>query len=258
MTAKHSQVRLTKRDHDILLQAKTDIVIPEIVYRRFFFNGTMEGARSVIRRLCGEPPDYLYLQPEPLDDKRVYYRLTLKGARLLGISPKYAVALKKQGKITRYALAWFFHADEPHKHTRFNPHQFPDRFPLAGHSLPRHPFFVEETADRIRLGIALVDHNAHLRRVVHKTLKPLGRFLRHGWFDDYIRAESFVVAILTFSERRKKSLETMLQQAIVRHFRTALFRLRPDLKDRLPIDIRVHVIPGMDILVTSRTPQEKK
>ena len=234
------------------------MVIPEFVQCRHFPQGTIEGARSAIRRLCGQPPDYIYLQPEPLDDKRVYYRLTPAGARLLGVSPKYAAPLKRQGKITRYALSWFFHADKPSTRMRFNPHKFPDRFPLHGQSLPRHPFFVEEHGDRLSLGIVLVDHNAHPRRVVQKTLKPLGRFLRHGWFDDYIRAESFILAILTFSARRKKALEAMLQQTIARNFSTALFRLRPDIRDRLPIDIQVHVIPGMDILVTSHTIQEKK
>jgi len=256
MATKQIHLRLTERDHEILRQAMTDMVIPEFVQRRHFPQGTIEGARSVIRRLCGQPPDYIYLQPEPLDDKRVYYRLTSAGARLLAVSPKYAAPLKRQGKITRYALSWFFHADEPGKRMRFSPHKFPDRFPIQGQSLPRHPFFIEEDGDRVSLGIVLVDHNAHPRRVVQKTLKPLGRFLRHGWFDDYIRAESFIVAILTFSTRRKKSLELMLQQAIARHFRTAFFRLRPDIKDRLPINIQVQVVPGMDILITSRPLQE--
>ena len=71
MNDRSADVRLTERDQQVLLQAKTDMVTAEVVWRRFFPEGTLEAARSVIRRLCGQAPDYLYLQPEPLDDRRV-------------------------------------------------------------------------------------------------------------------------------------------------------------------------------------------
>ena len=250
MPEKRTETRLSDLQQAILRQAYTDMVTAEVIQRRYFPDGSLEAARSAIRRLCGEPPTYLYLQPEPLDERRVYYRLTQAGAKLLGVSPKCAVPLKKQGKVSRYALSWFIHAEQPGKRALINPHDFPDEFGLNAHRLPRHPFFLDETTGRTKLGIVLIDHNAHARRVVHKTLKPIGRFLRHGWFNDLIRGECFLVVVLTFSFGHKKAVERFVTPAIAQHFRQPLSRLRPDLTDHLPIEIQVRVIPGMDAIVT--------
>ena len=88
-----------------------------------------------------------------------------------------------------------------------NPLDYPDKFPVAGHSLPQGPFFLDRSDGCSRLGVILVDHNAHHRRMSHKTVALLARFLRHGWFDDYIRQDAFAVAILTFSEDRKRTFQ---------------------------------------------------
>ena len=249
MPSEHIETRLSELQQAILRQAHTDMVTPEVIRRRYFPDGSIEAARSAIRRLCGEPPNYLYLQPEPLDERRTYYRLTPAGAKLISLRPRQAVPCKKQGKVKRYAISWFIHADQPGKRALLNPHDFPETFGLHGQSLPKHPFFIDNTTDRAKLGIILVDHNAHERRVVHKTLKPLGRFLRHGWFDEFIRAESFIVAVLTFTSGRNRVIAKHLSQAATQYFGQPLSRLRPDLGGRLPIDFQVHLIPGMDALV---------
>lgn len=138
-----------------------------------------------------------------------------------------------------------------------NPHDFPDTFGLRNQRLPRHPFFIDNTTDRAKLGIILIDHNAHERRVVQKTLNPLGRFLRHGWFDEFIRAESFIVAVLTFTSGRSRVIAKQLLQSATRYFRQPLSRLRPDLGGRLPLDLQVHLIPGMDALVLPLTKRKE-
>ena len=253
MSKKNKRIHLSERDRAILLQGKTDMIYPEVVLRRFFADGNMDAARSVLRRLCGEAPEYLYLRPEPLDERRVYYRLTREATRLLGISPKCAVALKKLGKVKRYAVSWFIHADQPGKRVRFNPLDFAEQFAIAGESLTRHPFFIDETTDRPKLGIIFVDHKAHIRRILHKTVKPLARFLRHGWFDSFIRQHSFIVAVLTFNSFRKRAILAQLPPYLSEQLRYPLSRLLAEPQECLPIDIQVHVIPGMDALVSPET-----
>jgi len=225
------------------------MITPEVIHRRFFPDGDIEAARSAIRRLCGRAPNYLYLKPEPLDARRMYYRLTRRGTRVLGISPKHASPLKRLGRVKRYALASFLYSGQPGTRTLFNPKEFPEAFSLQGHRLPRHPFYLDRSTDQLRLGIVLVDHNAHVRRTVHKTLKPLGRFLRLGWLDEYIRSEAFVVTILTSSEFQKTLIRRHLVHSVHGHFGYQLSRLRPDVQDRLLVDLNPQVVPGLDAVI---------
>jgi hypothetical protein len=250
MALKRNMAKLSQRSLAILLQGKTDLITIEVVAKRYFADANMDAARSLIHRLCGTDEDDGYLHSEPLDHSRVYYRLTRRGTRVLGISPKYAVKLKKQGKVSRYAISWFIHADQPGKRALFNPHQFPDQFDLHHHRLPKHPFFIDHTAEKTKLGMILVDHNAHPRRTAQKTLRPLRRILRQGWFDEFIQAESFLLAVLTFSKYRKRVISQLVEATVLDQLWPQLSRLRPDLTDRLPLEIQVHVVPGLDILVT--------
>ena len=303
--------RLSPRSRAILLQAKTDMITYEVVRRRFFPDGSIEttrsAARSAVRRLCGTPPEYRYLCPEPLDDRRVYFRLTPRGAKALGISPAYCRGLKRHGKGKRYAVSWFIHADQPGRRMLVSSADLATEFALDGHHLPKHPFFIDEererervkeqerervreqervqvkeqervqmteqVAERVgdpgqvkdqqedsggesaqpRLGFILVDHNAHPRRIVRKTIRPLSRFLYHGWFDEYIRERAFMVALLTFSKYRKRLFQQELPQAIAEQLRYPLSRFQTHSDGRLPIDIHVQVIPGLMPLVTGRS-----
>ena len=246
MTTRTEKSRLSEREHQLLLLAKNGMVTVEIVHRRHFAGQKLDAARSAIRRLA----DLGYLHAEPLDARRVYYCLTGRGARILGVPRKCAQPLKKQGKVTRYAVSWFIQADRPGQRALFNPHDYPDQFAVAGHRLPRCPFYIDHTTERPRLGVILVDHNAHERRICHKTAKLLGRFLQHGWFDGFIREGAFVVTILTFSEYRKRAFDQHIPDAITKQLRYPLSRLRPDLTEGIPIVIQVCVIPGLDMIVT--------
>ena len=230
---------------------KAGMITVDFVHRRYFPDKPAGAARSAIKRLCGKQPGHGYLVSEPLDAKRVYYRLTPLGTKALGISADYATALKKQGRVRRYAITWFIHGDRPGERTLFNPRDHPEVFPVSGHSLPKHPFYFDRADDHLRIGFILVDHSANVRRTVHKTLKPLGRFLSRGWFDDYIRTERFVVTILTFSSGRANAIRRQLLHAVREHFGTPLSRLRPDLIGRFPLEIRVVAVPAMAAVVAS-------
>jgi hypothetical protein len=252
MTTTANRPSVSDRERQFLLLAKTGIVTVEIVHRRHFADQNLEAARSAIRRLVNRG----HLQAEPLDERRVYYCLTRRGAHTLGVSSKCAQPLKKQGKVDRYAVSWFIHAERPGKRALFNPHDYPDQFPVAGQSLPRHHFYIDHNTQRPRLGIILVDHNAQERRIVQKTVKLLGRFLHQGWFDEFIRQEAFVVTVLTFSTYRKQAFEQHIPHAISEQLQYPLSRLRPDLTERIPIVVHVCVVPGLDTIVT-HSPDEK-
>ena len=132
----------------------------------------------------------------------------------------------------------------------FDPADYPDRFPVAGHSLPQCPFFIDRTEDRPRLGVILVDHNADERRMPRRTVDLLGRFLHRGWFDGFISQAAFVVAILTFSEDRKRVFDRHVPRAIEKRLRYPLSRLKPELVEEIPRLVHAYVIPGLDTIIT--------
>jgi hypothetical protein len=244
-----SETQLSQRSMAILWQGKTDMITPFVVYRRHFQGATPEAARSALRRLSGDPPDYLFLRPEPLDEHESYYLLTQQGTKLLGISSRYAEPLRKQGKIARFAVSWFIHAQHPGKRVLFDPRQFKEEFGIHRQRLPRHPYFIDETTGQPRLGIILVDHNAQPRRMPQKAVKPLARFLRHGWFDEFFRQGTFVLAVLTFNKFRQRAFQQELPRAVNEQLGYALSRLAGGAAHGQPLEIQVLVIPRLDRLV---------
>lgn len=240
---------LSETNRAILHQGWTDIITPLIVQRRYYPNGTLDSARSALRRLSGDPPGSLFIRPEPLDTHRIYFPLTRLGTRLLGVSPRYSESLKRTGKIKRYALAWYLHADQPGKRQRIRPRDFANQFGIGHDSLPRHPYFLDMTTERPRLGMVMVDHNAHPRRVVQKTIKPLIRFIHRGWFDDLIRQQCFVMALLTFASDRQKAFQQKLSKEIPHRLGHALSRLDANGDNGLPIVLDIKLIPGLGPLV---------
>jgi hypothetical protein len=248
---------LSDRDRLILLQGQTDMITVEVEQRRFFPDGSMEAARSAIRRLCGTGSENSFLQPEPLDSRRVYYRLTPLAAKTLGICSKYATPHKSLGRVRRYAVSWFIHAERPHKRILFTLAECAEHFNIAipSHRFPKHPFFLDTSTGQDKLGMILVDHNAQIRQIVHKTIRPLERFLRHGWFNEYIMAGSFLVAILTFSSSRQRAIRLQVERAIEKHLGYALEPLRAQ-ANKACIEVLVSVIPGMEAVLTTQSRKE--
>jgi hypothetical protein len=245
MSKRSKKRRLRPRERRILHLANSGIATVEILHRAFFADADVEAVRSALRRLVQRG----MLRAEPLDAKRVYYRLTRRGSRRINPSSACPKALKKQGRVQRYAVSWFIHADCPGKRALVNPFDYPDQFPVTEHRLPRHPFFLDRSDGRLRFGVILIDHNAHYRRMSYKTVMLLGRFLRHGWFDTFIRQDAFVVAILTFSEHRMRTFTRHVPHAIAEQLSYPLSQLRPDLDGAIPQIVRVHVIPQLDAVV---------
>jgi hypothetical protein len=235
---------LTDMQNEILRQAVTDMITVAVVSQRFYLDGSVVAARSAIRRLC----DDSYLQSVNLDGQRVYYQLRARGAEAIGLR-KTPPPLKRQGKISRYAVSWFIHADQPGKRSLARHDSLIQEFGLTGHSLPNHPFFLDETSDHSKLGIIFVDYNARPWRYVNKILGLLRRFLRHGWFADVIQSHSFIVAILTYSTHRKSQLLKCIPHQLAELGADVFGRVQPNGQPRCPIDLQMHVIPGLKPLI---------
>ena len=172
MSKRSKKSRLSAREQQILHLAKNGMATVEIVHRCFYPEADVEAVRSALRRMV----ELGRLKTEPLDTRRGYYRLTSRGARLIGVSRRSAQPLKRQGKIQRYAVSWFVHADQPGQRVLLNPADYPERFPVGGHRLPRCPFFLDRSQQPCRMGFILVDHNAHYRRMGRKVVKILAAF----------------------------------------------------------------------------------
>ncbi len=244
-------IRLTDRDRRILKHVERQrMTTIEAVQTVFFPHNERDAAKSTLRRLYGAPPDHLYLCPEPLDARRVYYRLTPKGARLIGAAKEAARPLGLQARVERYALLWFFCVECPGKRTPFHPRKFPEQFKLQGERLPRKNFYVEEDASgEVCLGYVMVDHRADTRRLVRKAAATLQRFLRRGWFDEYLRAGAFALTVLTATEEKQKSLERALQRRLPEFLRPHLDHLGAVAGETLPLKLSVRIVPGLaDVL----------
>jgi len=250
MPRRKKQVRLTDRDRLVLAMAAVGMVTPYFVQKGVLEGGSIDGARSLIRRLVGERPEFRYLRPEPLDGDRICYRLTNEGRRLAGASKEAAIPLKKQGRITRYAVTWFIFVDKPGHRQLFSLRDYPDLFDVRTVRLPRHPFFITQSEDEQTLGVILIDHNASPRRMLYKTEKALERILREGWFDDFLRSGRLSVSVLTFGEERKRLYESDLPRETIGRLRRPLSRVLslPLTEDSVPFEF--HVVPGLESIIT--------
>jgi len=251
MPRRKKQVRLTDRDRLVLTMASVGMVTPKFVQQGVLQRGSLDGARSIIRRLVGRSPEYLYLRPEPLDGDRVCYRLTHRGRRVVNASREAATPLKKQGRITRYAVTWFIFADKPGHRRLFSLRDYPDLFDVRDGRLPRHPFFIAQSPDEGTAGVILVDHNASPRRMLHKTAKALDKILREGWFDDFLRRGRFVITVLTFSDQRKLLYEGHLPRETIRRLGHPLSRLLPLPLTEESVPFMFRVVPGLESIVTN-------
>jgi len=246
-----STIRVTDRDRRILKHVQRQrMTTVDAVQALFFADKTRDAAKSTLRRLYGTPPKYRYLQPEPLDARRVYYRLTPAGARLIGATKDAARPLGLQARVQRYALLWFFCIDDSQKRSAFHLRKFPEQFPLKGERLPQQTFYIEEDDNgAVRLGYTLVDHRADSRRLIRKAGTTLQRFLRRGWFDDYLRAGAFALTVLTATDEKRHALERGLRRRLPGVLRPHLQQLGLPAGDELPLELAVRVVPALaDVL----------
>jgi hypothetical protein len=250
------RIRLGQRDHRILRRAGCfRMVTPEVLQVTDFEGKQLDAVRSALRRLCGRPPRYLYLRPEDLDGTRKYYRLTGRGARLIGAPKHCAQRLGLVAKIRRYAELWFICAEKPHARTLFDLRDFPQHFQLHGQRLPQGSFYVEQADEaRMCLGYIIVDHGSDPRRICRKACQTMARFLKQGWFDEYLRAGTFVLSVLTVSERKRDDLGRTLAGSLAERLRVPLRQLGLSLETGLPFTVNVVVVPGLDLLIPGLRP----
>jgi hypothetical protein len=240
------RTRLTKRDRQALQDAALfRMITRESVQASSLAGSDMNAVQSMLRRLYGRPPHYLYLRPEDLDGKRVYYRLTGRGARLIGASKDSARRLGVKAKIRRYALLWFIRVHRPGKRTLFNPRDFPQKFNLHGQRLMRQQFYIEEVSPtNVRLGYLVIDHGADPRRLIRQAGDTMARFFKHGWFDAYIRAGAFVLAVLTIEEKCDE-LDRLIRAVLANQLRVPIRQLGFSSDHGLPFVVEVVAVPGL-------------
>jgi hypothetical protein len=252
MVRRKRKVRLTKRDYAILRDAeKYGLVVPEFLHAQRFADKQPAAVKSTLRRLYGRPPRYLYLRPESLDAHRVYYRLTSRGCRLLGVSRDASRALGRKAIVDRYAALWFICAEHSGQRTLFDPRQFPEQFSHIRKRLPRKRFYIEQSSDgTMQLGYFVVDFRTDIRRLVRQCCQVMRSFIEHGWFNDYLVSGRFGFTVLTFNEGKAKEIERLLRIAFRKQLSRPLQTL--GVRNRL-LPIQVLVVPGMDSLIPQET-----
>jgi hypothetical protein len=207
----------------------------------------------MLRRLGDKNADCPLIVTQPLDDRRVYYQPTEAGAKLIGAPARVARPLGPISKINMYAAGWFLYVQNPGRRFRLRLDDFREQFHLVRDRLPRHGFYLDETRNPPRIGVILVDHKASVVHTVGKSASALEKFLRRGWFDDFIRGRRFVLTVLTSTAGKKSDIDSRLRLAIIDRVGERLLRFTDDVRQGLPVKLNVCVVPGLASLV----PDEK-
>lgn len=244
MKKKPQNLRLTDLDRKILSHIQRyGLTTAEVLKRVFFQAKSVAALKSNLHRLRGQPADRPFVRSAALGNKQVYYYLTAYAAKHLGSSTDAAGPFGPQARFHRLAVLLFIHAHTDCKRTLFRPHEFSEVFPLQGHRLNRNDFYIEEAQDKSKLGSLIVDHGAHPRRIVAKTLQRLGRFCRKHWFDQFIKDRAFAMTVLTYSEGKKAMILPLLRQGV----RLCLARKNANGLDQSiqSVDFHVEVVDGL-------------
>lgn len=252
-----SALRLSPRDWRILQHVgRHRLSRFEIIHRLFFPGQSRAAVKSVLRRLCGRGPTYRLLRPVLLTSSHFVYCLTRRGATLIGVPLASARPLGSQARIEHVAVLCFIHASGDNQRTLVSKTKWREGFNLQRQQLPRQRFYIEETPDGAALGVLVVDHGGHPRRIVRKSVALLARILRHGWFDDYVRTGHFILTVLTLTEGKQQTLQRGLRRELREILGRPLAALRPPSADGWPLPVSVVVIPGLVNLIpgASRIP----
>lgn len=250
-----SRRRLTKRDRLILTHlALYGLGTTESLHQLFFAGKKLDAVKSTLRRL-GSAGAKLLVKEVINGSRRVYYRLTPKGATAIG----HRGDCKRLGdsRLPRsYALMYFtcLHADGAHRHY-CHPRQHPDLFPLGGERLPKIDFYmaertVNETGKRtVSLGFTITDTSVNWRRIVERSVKHTRRLVSKRWFEPIMRSGNFELTVLTVSPPRRRAIELVLDGELRRLLRPDFMRLKIEQAPRFPIQTQVVCVPGLDDLI---------
>ena len=256
MSKPKREIRLTKRDYAILAHiAEFRMTTFEFLHNRFFADKHPDAVKSCIRRLS-----LSHIKSEPLDGKRVYYKLTDSGARAVDVPVARARRLGQQARIERYALQWFI-AGTSVRRKLIDPRKIPTLFDVGSDRLPKANFYIEASEEvGPTVGYVVVDHGAHPRRTAQKVLKKVQRFLKKGWCNEYMSVGRFTLTVLTPSERSKRMLERQVAPYLLKILKTEFTAFSVP-KNTLPFKVTVELVPQLDQLLlsprTARSPQKK-
>ena len=241
---RRSRIQLGDRDLAILSfigEQRTSWL--EAIHGRFFDGRAIEAARSTMRRLCGRAPDYRFVRIDQPDGIRNFYRLTAKGASIIGAPPQSTVRLGRTALVRRYVLQWYLEVAGKETRWRCDPHDYPDLFKLDAKRLPRENFYFEETQHGTLLGFAVGDYGSDSRRLVRRTVDTLQQFLEQRWFDELFAARRFTVTFLTATLEKAVSIEEEFDRESARRL-AALLRQIPS-SSSATILTDYAVIPGL-------------
>jgi len=225
-----------------------------ILHRRFYSEQKKDAVKSTLRRLCGKKSKYRLLETERWNARCLVYRLTAAGARLIGASEELARPLGRQARVSRLAELLFFHGQEERKVRLISNEQLRQFLQLTAQRLPRRGFFLEETSQGELLGYLLVDHGGDARRIARKAATILTRFLKKGWFKDFLRAGRVVITVLTQTAYKQQRLVRLIQQ----RFQQDLAELLAPL-GKIGSPFRVEVVPDLlNLIIGRETPKAIK
>ena len=253
-------VTLSERDLKILAHVgKFGVSLFEVIHQLFFKGKQRDAVKSNMRRLCGRGPTYRFLRPIPLYGSRVAYQLTYRGANALGVSPSRARPLGIQSRVEHLAVLRFIHDLKNENKRRFVTNaKLREYFPMGGHRLPRQRFFIEERPTGDYLGFIVVDHGGHERRIVRKAVDFLQRFLRHGWFDEYLLSGRFVLTILTLTDYKGRAIAYGLKKMLRLILGKPLAAMHKPFPGNWPLPVDIVVVTGLINLVPGKTASPRR
>ena len=255
-----TNITLSERDRKILNHVgKFGISSFEVIHFSFFKGMSRDAVKSTLRRLCGKGPTYRFLRPVPLYGSRVAYQLTWRGANTVGVSPSLARPLGIQTRVERLAILNFIHdLNCEHKRRIVTNARLREYFPICQHRLPRQRFYLEERADTDYLGFIVVDHGGHVRRIVRKAVEFIHRFVKRGWFDDYLHSGQFILTILTLTEFKGREIKHGLRKLLKAVLGPDLAKLHKPFPGGWPIPVEIVVVPGVINVLPGKTSSQNR
>jgi len=220
----------------------------EPLHRRFYGDRGVDAVKSTLRRLTGHPPRYRYLQPELLDGKRKYVRLTSAAARTLGFADSVARPLGRNSLIGRYGLQWFIEVDGAGKRWHCRRRDLQELFGGKLRGGTRRKVYVESDERGSLIGFAVVDLGGDARRMVRSMADALERHLEEAWLDDLVAENRFEVTFLTVTEGKAASLAEGFNRAVEQRLGSQL----RNISNSASIPARTIVVPGLVDLVPTR------
>lgn len=205
------RIRLQERDKAILEHIQRyRMTTTDVLHSQFFPDNGEDAVHSTLRRLRGAE----YVSSADLaPPKRKYYHLTPRGARLLGLPASYGRPLGEQALPIRFATLLFCcgaKQPRPVMESKEFIEEFPD---CVDSSIPKEPYYFDETDGVARLAFIIVDLGAEAGRTVRKCRKAYGEREKLQGFREVIKGDAFLVTVLTSRESKKSAIESALARA---------------------------------------------